>query len=190
LAGEARLGAVRSGRAWFGKAGKEEFLIYRFKKARRIKGVSAQKAGERIAELRERFGGGITPTQIVDEARRKTSPIHNAFEWSDTKAAEAYRLVQARMLIGAIVIVRDGSEPDEPKIIQANVSVNTESGRKYVSIQRAMSEAQLREQVLDEAYEDLQDWRKRYNSLKEFASVFDAIDYLPNRKHKGTSVGS
>lgn len=47
----------------------------------------------------------LSPANIVARARPRNSPIHGLFQWNDTKAADHYRLEQARSLVGAIMEV-------------------------------------------------------------------------------------
>lgn len=46
--------------------------------------------------------GKIDPHDVIDEARDPDSVLHSHFEWDDTKAAEAYRMDQARTLIRSV----------------------------------------------------------------------------------------
>src|SRR5690348_15271357 len=41
----------------------------------------------------------LTPDNVINEAEKKSSPLHPFFEWDDTKAANKFRLQQARSLI-------------------------------------------------------------------------------------------
>jgi len=54
--------------------------------------------------------GVITASSVLTEAKKKTSPLHNKFEWDDTKAGKLFRLVQARTLIRTVKIVFKGEE--------------------------------------------------------------------------------
>ncbi len=55
--------------------------------------------------------GQVTPSAVLEAARPKSSPIHDAFEWSNVKAAEEYRLWQARQWIRRVeIIVEDRPE--------------------------------------------------------------------------------
>lgn len=53
--------------------------------------------------------GCITASRVVEEARPKSSPIHDEFEWDVNKAAYEYNLSQARRLIKVTPIKVDGS---------------------------------------------------------------------------------
>ena len=55
--------------------------------------------------------GYVKPSVLVDEARPVDSPAHDAFEWDDSKAAEEYRLSQARgWLKNVTLVVEDRKE--------------------------------------------------------------------------------
>lgn len=57
---------------------------------------------ERLAKLAR--AGRLTPDQVVADARKPTSPLHDEFEWDDSKAAQKYRLEQARGLIASVEV--------------------------------------------------------------------------------------
>lgn len=56
-----------------------------------------------------RIHGSVSPSQLIEAARPKNSPIHDAFEWDDKKAGDEYRLIQARKLIRRVEVVYGGS---------------------------------------------------------------------------------
>lgn len=49
--------------------------------------------------LKLRKEGALTAADVVADARRPDSPLHELFEWDDSVAAERYRESQARSLI-------------------------------------------------------------------------------------------
>ena len=150
-------------------------MVYRLKDSARLKGVSAQTAGERLEAIRTKHKGRLTPQLVLTDARPKRSPLHSAFEWDDSAAADAYRLDQARYMIRSITVVIENSP-----VVRAFVHVtqNTDDEKTYTHIVAAMESPQLREQVVADAKAEMVRWRKRYANLKEFTSVFDAIDDL------------
>lgn len=121
-------GAVRQGEVGRGKAGMEQEykMIYQFRKGSRVSGVKAQAVGETLEQIRER--DGILETEaVLKEARKKRSPIHAAFEWDDAAAGHEYRLIQARQMIRAVIVILD--DTDEP----AYVHVDDGMSRYYQS---------------------------------------------------------
>ena len=91
------------------------------------------------------------------------------------KAATASRLDQAGNLIRAIDVVITKDET-EAKPIRAFVSVVRDKDRSYTSVQHALSDADLRAQVVAQAWAELEAWRKRHAELVEFAALFAAMD--------------
>lgn len=49
--------------------------------------------------------GRLNPEEIVREARKKRSPLHDEFDWNDASAAHSHRIEQARDLIQRFVVV-------------------------------------------------------------------------------------
>jgi hypothetical protein len=152
-------------------------MIYQWKPEARVN-LEAQVVGERLEHLRVAGGGMLTPEAVVDDARAADSPLHSAFEWDDTRAADEWRKEQARYLIRHVQVVIE--EPKiEAKIVRAFVNVvDDEQEQGYTSIEAAMSEPELRRQVVDRAMREVREWRKRYSDLKELAGVFEAVDHL------------
>ena len=53
--------------------------------------VDAQVFGETVETLAS--DGTVTPPRVVEAARPESSPIHDAFEWDDVVAGEAWRII-------------------------------------------------------------------------------------------------
>lgn len=139
--------------------------------------VPAQVAGEELERIRTKNNGRLAQDTVVEEARDKRSPLHPAFEWNDKAAAHQYRLSQAGYVIRMLsVSYVDGDSKTAP--IRAFVNVSRDEDRSYTSIAHAMSDDELREQVLAKALKELQDWQDRYAELTEFADVFASIETL------------
>lgn len=138
--------------------------------------VPAQAAGERLEAL-EREHGQITPKLVLDDARDEGALLHPCFEWDDETAAELYRERQAGFLIRNLT-VRVEREDKPPLPVRAFVSVETEESRAFVGTIRALSEAETRAQVLQEALQSLQVFRTKYEAFAELSGVIAAIDDL------------
>lgn len=134
--------------------------------------VDAQAAGEEVERLSRENGGTITAENVVGSAESESSPLHNAFEWDDGLAAKEYRLVQARCLMRSITVIRQDADEEEEKTIRAFVHTDTE--KAYTSVHRAMSDEELRAEVLKKAWRELQTWRRKYEDLREFSAVISA----------------
>ena len=67
---------------------------------------------EAIARIRklEASDGTITPQAVLSDAKDPASPLHEHFEWDDSKAAHAHRINQARELIRSVRLVITNTE--------------------------------------------------------------------------------
>lgn len=150
-------------------------MIYKWKNGAGPTGIDAQAAGEELERIRVHNNGRLEPRFVVEASRPREAPLHNAFEWNDKKAADAWRQNQASYMIRHVdVVVEEGDKPPTP--IRAFVSVKRDEDRSYTSIQHALSEDELRQQLVAQAWSDLEAWRKRYAELVEFAKVFALIE--------------
>ena len=80
-------------------------MIYKWK----IPGVipvDAQTAGEELQRIYQEKGG-LNPSDIVEESRNDSAPLHPCFEWDDEIAAEKYRQTQAMQIVRSIVTIQE-----------------------------------------------------------------------------------
>lgn len=130
--------------------------------------VDAQIAGLELTRIYEK-NNRLDPSEIVEESRSTSAPLHPCFEWDDQKAAEKYRESQASCIIRSIVTIQEKSK--HPQEIRAFVHVQNTYKPIHVVIN---SEEQMAE-LLRSALLELEAFRKKYNSIKELAPVFDAM---------------
>lgn len=114
---------------------------------------------------------------IVELAVKPSCPLHSFFEWDDEKAAEEYRLTQARLLLRSIIIIDETVEGGTVRAFYNVVEPHLE-GKTYVSLKRVLNEPELRQQVIEYAYAELVGWRERYKRYSEFKSIFKEISVL------------
>jgi hypothetical protein len=149
-------------------------MIYEFKPRTQCE-VPAQVVGETVERI-VAVHGGITPPMLVEEARPPDAPLHPAFEWDDRVAGEKYRQEQAGYIL-RMLVVRQVDDDPLPEPMRAFVSVETPQGdNRYVGLVHAMSDVELRNQIVERAWRELLQWRSRYARYEEFANIFRAID--------------
>ncbi len=134
------------------------------------------KAGREMEDVRRQNGGALTAEALLERARSSNSAVHDHFTWDDTEAAEKYRLGEAGDLIRSITIDISTSNVEPARPIRAFVSVEREGVRSYTSTVHALSDADLRKQVIARAWADLEAWRQRHADLTEFGRIFAAMD--------------
>lgn len=158
-------------------------MVFQWKSGARIK-IPAQAAGERVESLRETLGRGVTPADVLADARSQASPFHGAFVWDDSLAAEQHRLMQAGHILRCLVYVRIRvHHPKEKKArtyrkVRAFHPVKHKGARGYQSTTRILSDAEMRAQMLQQAFDELSAIRARYKQLTELAGVFEAVAEL------------
>lgn len=148
---------------------------YAWKPGSRVR-LDPEKAGRELEDIRRKEGGSLTQEAVVERARSANSVLHDHFTWDDSEAAEKWRLNEAGEIIRSIVIDVTRSNVAEPKLIRAFVSVEQQGERAYHSTVHAMGDAELRRQILQKAWADLEAWRHRHAELVEFAKIFASID--------------
>jgi len=155
-------------------------LVYRVKPGSRLPPRRAQVYGECLQELADRHGGRLDAEIVISASRSLRSPIHECFEWDDSRAAEEYRRVQARELLRAIIVVQKDTglvvRAFENVIVTASDLDDDVAGSYYVPIQDIIPNGNLMKQVLQEAVNYLKWFRKKYENLRQLGTVHRAID--------------
>lgn len=116
--------------------------------------------------------GQIKPEDVIETARDEESPIHNNFEWDDTKAAQEHRLWQARQLITYKFKVEDSKEQ---QFYNVRVVVNDVPVQGYFTKEKILSNKDMYLQLLKEAVSEIKYWEKKYKEVKELKGVIDEV---------------
>lgn len=161
-----------------------------FKKGTTYRGVDAQVAGEELERIRE-TRGELAPSAIVEESRPKDAPLHGAFTWDNKKAADEYRLIEARQLVRIVTVLKDDEEEQQPYYVHVarEPAVNdTEREGRYEPIhivvqspdlfERALSELESRVSSALKAVADLKHAAEGSNDSERLAKVALAVRAL------------
>jgi hypothetical protein len=139
------------------------------------KGVKRAVVAKMLRSIASANDGMITPQSVVEAARPASSPIHECFQWDNTKAAHEYRLFQARQLIRVTVEVIPSMGDKTP--MRVYVSIGDDRGEGgYRRIVDVMNTPELRDKLLSEAKRDMQVFRTKYAKLVELSKVFGEMD--------------
>jgi len=115
-----------------------------------------------------------TPANIVAAAKNKKSIMHNCFTWEETKAAEAWRLFEAKAFVNHLVVSYSVlTEKNENAEVTVNVytSIPKEEGRQYVRTSDGIDNEVLKEMILSEV-RSLLDQAK--NKMRAHEAFFNA----------------
>ena len=117
--------------------------------------------------------GKLTPRLVVADASDPRSPLHDQFEWNDTEAAIKYREDQARRLIRNIMV--RVTVDDEQQDVRFFLSVSQGKERSYRNISYVSNDADLQEQVVQQAHAELERWRTKWGQYRQLQEFVDAI---------------
>lgn len=150
-------------------------MIYQWKDGAHKSG-DAMVVGLRLEAVRV-ANGGLSPRDVVVDARDEASPLHKYFEWRDNVAALRYRETQARELIRSVVVCYD-ERPDTPVPAFVCVAQGSDEFAPYEATHVALKNLDSREYVLSRALRELDAWKKKYRDLSELSEVFNCLDCI------------
>jgi len=108
----------------------------------------AQVIGETLDSIRVEHGGKLKTEDIILEAKKKSNPLHEHFEWDNDEAGEKYRQQQARMITSHIVeeVIISGAKEEQRSFMSIK---NVEKETVYVSLEDATTVVDYRRQLLN-----------------------------------------
>lgn len=127
-----------------------------------------------LVKIADKHGGILKAEDVVEEARKRTSPLHDRFTWDDSEAARKYRLEQARALI-RVIVNYETVDLQEQRIFVSLTSDRNEEGGGYRFLVDVLSNRTQRQQLLDDAKRDMESFTSKYRTLSELAEVFTAM---------------
>lgn len=138
--------------------------------------ADAVKCYEEITEI----GEEVKPEQVVEKAKDESSELHKCFTWDDAKAADAYRLCEARQVLRQLIVITrpDDEEKEQSASVQFRLMMKNEadhdSGYKQ-TIVMVQDEDEYRK-LLDQAYRELRCFKQKYACLQELSEIIALID--------------
>ena len=132
----------------------------------------------RLEQIAAANGGRLTPEQVVEDAKRKDSPLHAHFTWDVRKAAHAHWIDRARELIRSVrVEIRT-----DTTVIQAVAYVrDPQAGgneQGYVAVERLRTDKDLARDALITEFARVGDNLRRARELAAALDVADEVDNL------------
>jgi len=138
-----------------------------------------QLISEQLRIVKEKYGA-VTAQNVLDYATPEESPLHSYFLWDNEKAANGYRLWQARQLVSECKITVEQVEIREyHNVIAVD---NGKSEHEYVSYFDIVKDIDLNAQMIQNAKRDAAIFREKYAVLKgldnKLDNVIQALDDL------------
>lgn len=128
-----------------------------------------------VVEKIESEHGAVTKELLLEESRPEDSATHSMFEWDNDKAAEKWRLEQAKQTINALRVVY--VKPDKEKVtVKAFVNVSDFSNKAvFRNVDIALRDEDMREIYLKRIRSELEAYIKRNQDFEELADLL--IEY-------------
>ena len=152
----------------------------------KITGKINEKVIEEILKVKEKKG--LTAEAIIEQAKNKTSSLHNLFDWDNTMAAEKWRLQQARVLINEVKVIVEDQIYYAFENVSVAVNETDATKREYYSRQEIIETESLRAKVVESAYHQLLYWREKYRQYNEFGNIIKEIDAFESKRQKAKAV--
>lgn len=127
---------------------------------------------QKVADELRAIGDEVTPQQIVDRARDDSTELHKCFEWDNDKAADKYRLYQARQVMIHLVIKESVDKPDS---VPVRVFHKTAEKEGYKPLEMVVRNEDEYTQLLARAWAELKAFKVKYQALSELSEIFALI---------------
>lgn len=141
--------------------------------------MKADKIQLELRDLARQNKGLIMPRDVVDRARDKESALHSWFTWDDSEAAEKHRLYEARQLLRVVVIKEDSQQAPVRALVSLKSDRKVSGGYRLTA--NVMNDDDMRQEMLNDALEELRYFENKYNRIKELSPVFDAASKVKRR---------
>lgn len=125
----------------------------------------------------EALGDNVTTDQVVAQAAKRSSAMHEMFEWDDTKAGYMWRKQQAAGILCSLhveYIVENTEKQREPVKVRAYVGLKQRQG--YHKIETVVEDVDMYTQLLEKAYNELRGIKNKYQSLSEIQEKLSFLD--------------
>lgn len=140
----------------------------------------SKSAQDELASLAKRLTDPLHPYDVVKWARKNTtSALHECFEWDDGKAADRYRIDQARHFIRMIVITPAGT--GVPMRALVSITKDRLNGGGYRHIGDVMEDGLMANQIILEALREAKRWSFKYQHLQQLRDIHKAVERVVGR---------
>ena len=124
-----------------------------------------------------KLNDGLRPSEVVEAASKKDSPLHGEYQWDNKKAGHEYRLIQARVMIRHVVITLEPDKPERFVHIPASSSEDVDSGEGvYQPISLVIEHPDWFARALGAAQAKLAGAKLAFNELQSAAERGDRAD--------------
>lgn len=130
------------------------------------------------------IGKEVKPKQIVEYARNnEDSELHKCFTWDDTKAAEKWRIQEAKLITANLVVnyKKEGSQNEKTEIVRAFFRTDSSINAGYKRTIEIIKDEDEYAGLLMVAKKELNQFKDKYSILSnraELKQIFALIEEL------------
>ena len=138
-------------------------------------GADAQLVAEEILAI----GEDVTPQQIVDAARNRSSELHKCFTWDNRKAAQKWRLFEARQVVCHLVL--QPKEEEDTPLPEVRAFFKGPAGEGYKPATVIFRKENEYLAMLGRAQTELQAFSRKYSilsDLEEMQRLLNTVDRM------------
>ena len=136
--------------------------------------VSAEDAGKELERIRQKYGS-LKAEDVVTESKSKDSPLYSIFEWDNKKAADAWRVNQAKALIRNIVVNIEHKEMQCKVRAFVSVADGPQAKASYVPINEASNNEYAKKYLMNCAKHDMECFTAKYRTLTELGEIISQM---------------
>lgn len=131
---------------------------------------------DELGIIAREHGGILQAEQVVKWAEAHPgSQLYQQLEWDNVAAGHAYRVWQARRIIGRVKIRLEGLErPIESRCYVSLLQDRTQPSGGYRTAVAVLGDREMKQALLRQALAELEAWERKYKELEELAEVFAA----------------
>lgn len=144
--------------------------------------------GKYLMGLSQNNKDKLKPEIVVRAAQPKDSPIHECFEWDNSRAGNSWRKWQAQQLMSKLDLVIEYKGEEKIQRAFFNIETETKIGRAYIPLEIVFKDRGMRNQVIEQAMKELTGWQGRYESYQELADIFEAIENTKGKLNGGKNA--
>ena len=119
------------------------------------------------------LGESYTAEDVLELAKNEGTELHKCFTWDDTKAAELYRLMEARSLISSFTVKIEVSKTEAKSF---RVVQHDPVERSYKPVTFTVRNDEEYKRLLAQAKVEMTNFKNRYRSIVELEGVIEEID--------------
>lgn len=136
--------------------------------------ADAQKCADEIMEICDEHKSA-TPQLIVDKARDSKSELHKCFTWDNDKAADKWRLQEARIILCNIRIA-EIKEDNKPQATPIRFFYKTNTTDGYKPTKMIFKNETEYKRLLERCASELRAIKSKYQNINEYNEIWELIN--------------